>query len=505
MRPVLRNDPLGMRSFRANMAARQKGDLPGHLMRAMDAVGPNAHTVEQQFLMNKVITTRDPENIKAVLSTQHSDWNLGPARGSLNMKVMGENILTHEGQAWKESRAMVRPQFYLSQITDTSLFEKHVGALFLVMKADKEGWTPKLEPFPVFHDLTLDVATEFLFHYSVHSQNRAARSELPEVEGRTIPDLDKFGPALDQATDWVGRVSPMGKWHWIVPSGQFLRNTKIVQELAIWFAHAALQQKLALTKPEGDKQHYYFLKEMSEFTQDPVRLGHEVTGLLFAARTTTAALLSWVFVYLARQPVLYDKLRAAIDEAIGLDHTAPIADMSVLRKCDYLQNCINEGLRLGTPTPFTSREAKQDTTLPTGGGEDGSAPIFVPKGTMIALSFFALHHRSDLYGDDVEEFKPERWENREKGWEMIAFGGGPRACVGRRRSEYPPPSRVQADNSVPEQFALNEASFAIARIVQRYDKIENLDPCKEIKYDMRFTNRPGTGVQVRFHEAKASG
>ena len=72
--------------------------------------------------------------------------------------------------------------------------------------------------------------------------------------------------------------------------------------------------------------------------------------------------------------------------------------------------------------------------LPRGGGEDGEAPVLIPKGSLITLNLFALHHREDLYGDDVEEFRPERWEGRERRLDMIAFGGGPRSCIGREYS-----------------------------------------------------------------------
>ena len=42
-----------------------------------------------------------------------------------------------------------------------------------------------------------------------------------------------------------------------------------------------------------------------------------------------------------------------------------------------------------------------------------------------------MHRRKDYYGEDADEFKPERWEKLRPGWEYLPFNGGPRICLGR--------------------------------------------------------------------------
>ena len=46
------------------------------------------------------------------------------------------------------------------------------------------------------------------------------------------------------------------------------------------------------------------------------------------------------------------------------------------------------------------------------------------------------------------------------------------------------------------------ASYVIARMVQRYDKMEAADWSADLKYDMKFSNRPASGARVRLHEAE---
>lgn len=87
----------------------------------------------------------------------------------------------------------------------------------------------------------------------------------------------------------------------------------------------------------------------------------------------------------------------------------------------YLRACLNESLRLYPVVPLNSREALEDTILPRGGGEDGMAPIFIPKGGLVSWNLWALHRRKDYFGEDAEVFRPERWldedgeEDKEEG------------------------------------------------------------------------------------------
>lgn len=76
--------------------------------------------------------------------------------------------------------------------------------------------------------------------------------------------------------------------------------------------------------------------------------------------------------------------------------------------------------------------ALKDTVVPLGGGPDGKSPLFIPKGWSLAWSVWTMHRRKDFYGEDAEEFKPERWETLRPGWEYLPFNGGPRICIGRK-------------------------------------------------------------------------
>lgn len=82
---------------------------------------------------------------------------------------------------------------------------------------------------------------------------------------------------------------------------------------------------------------------------------------------------------------------------------------------------LNESLRVYPIVTVNSREAVVDTTLRLEGDEDGNSPMFVRKGQTVTWSTYAMHRRKDYYGEDADEYKPERWlgpNGLRPGWEV---------------------------------------------------------------------------------------
>jgi cytochrome P450 len=136
----------------------------------------------------------------------------------------------------------------------------------------------------------------------------------------------------------------------------------------------------------------------------------------------------------------------------------------------------SSALRLWPVVPLNSRFANKNTTIPVGGGPDGKSPIFIPKGRGVSYSVYSMHRRTDIYGADAEEFKPERWETLRVGWGYLPFNGGPRICVG-------------------QQFALTEAGYTIVRLMQTFDFVEARD-ARPWNEGLQLTMSVGNGVKV---------
>ena len=68
-----------------------------------------------------------------------------------------------------------------------------------------------------------------------------------------------------------------------------------------------------------------------------------------------------------------------------------------------------KALRLIPPVPLNERFARKDTVLPHGGGPDGQSPIYVAKGSRVVYSIWAMHRLPEIWGNDGESYRPERW------------------------------------------------------------------------------------------------
>lgn len=198
----------------------------------------------------------------------------------------------------------------------------------------------------------------------------------------------------------------------------------------------SLAKRPSTDKLDNSKARYVLLYELANQTSDKIRMRTELLSSLLAGRDTTASLLSDAWWSISKDPQVWNRLRKEVDALESpLGERRPIFEE--LKDMRYLRAVLNESLRLHAVVPANSRQAVTDTTIPLGGGTDGKSPVFVPKGTIVSYGVDAMHRRKDLFGEDAEEFKPERWldEGEKKGlrvgWEYLPFNGGPRICIGR--------------------------------------------------------------------------
>ena len=102
-------------------------------------------------------------------------------------------------------------------------------------------------------------------------------------------------------------------------------------------------------------------------------------------------------------------------------------------------------------------------------------------------SFYSLHKRKDLFGEDADIFRPERWESmRPAHWSYLPFGGGPRICPG-------------------QQLALTEVGYSIIKIVEAFPAIENRDPVLEFVEHYKLSTESKNGAKVALIAKRSSG
>lgn len=419
----------GVGNLRESLRATAEERGPQYVAETMNNVG--VHTLAVPILDYSLLVTRDPENVKALMSS--GDFDISPTRQKSWWPLMGRGVFTARGEDWKHSRGLVRPQFARDQVQDVTFFEPHVRALLRVLTdRDSQGWTGLVDLSPLFYRFTIDSITEFVYGQSVHTQDPEARAKLSIGLEDNSPDLVNFGHHIDECKEYIDRKGALAKYQWLMSSKKFKNHCTEVQKFVDYFVRQKLSHnddKKRNGPTSSGKPRFVLLDELAKETQDPVTLRSETLHVMIAGRDTSAALLGWVFYFLARNPAAFRRLRAEVIDLFGTKPSGKL-NYNSLWSLNFLQYCINESLRVAAVIPMNERSALRDTTLPRGGGKDGLAPIFVPKGDQVLIPLYAMQHRTDIWGDDVEEWNPDRWNGRKFGWEFIPFGGGPRQCLG---------------------------------------------------------------------------
>ncbi|BDS11317.1 bifunctional cytochrome P450/NADPH--P450 reductase [Aureispira anguillae] len=192
---------------------------------------------------------------------------------------------------------------------------------------------------------------------------------------------------------------------------------------------------------------------------------YQILTFMIAGHETTSGLLSFAFYNLLTHKEWLDKVYREIDGVLGDDLEQEITHRE-LAKMKVIRQVLFETLRLYPPVPVMTLAPTQDTTLKNGAYK-------VPKETSIAVWPYHLHRDKAIWGDDPETFDPnhflpEKVAKRDKD-AFKAFGNGKRACIG-------------------SQFALTEATLALAMILQRYKL--HLDPNYTFGFNETVTLRP---------------
>jgi cytochrome P450 len=454
--------PLGIDVVRRGLQADREQRTPDFVAARFEAMG--RYTWGLSLLGTSNLITAEPRNVQALLATQFDEFIMGSARRTNLKTVLGRSIFAVDGKAWHSARETMRPLFSRENVSRLELLEQHVQTMLRIIETrdqglatDSEGraWSAPISLATLLPCLTMDSATELFLGQSTHSL-KTILGEGHQKDGKHQDEEESFNHAFERMLGILGTRMRLRKLYWLYGNTELKKCVKTLHK----FVDAAMDAADQARDQDSSQLRYDFLESLRARCIDRAEVREQVLGLLAAGRDTTASLIAWVLYCLVRHPRVYEKLRQTVLQTFGTYSTTSGGNITFekLKACRYLQHIMSETLRLHSVVPFNSRCARRDTTLPTGGGPDGTMPVFVPEGTEVNFSTHVLHRRKDLWGEDADEFVPERWEKKRPGttWQYIPFNGGPRICIG-------------------QQFALTEAGYVLVRMVQRYDIIEGLD------------------------------
>lgn len=160
-----------------------------------------------------------------------------------------------------------------------------------------------------------------------------------------------------------------------------------------------------------------FMADTQGLTDDQV--ADNIIGIIFAARDTTASVLTWILKYLAQNPSV---LRAVTEEQEGIVGVGKVKVLSWAdtKNMPITSRVIQETMRVASVLSFTFREAVEDVEY------DG---YLIPKGWKVLPLFRNIHHSSDFF-PEPEKFDPSRFEVAPKPNTFMPFGNGTHSCPG---------------------------------------------------------------------------
>lgn len=423
-------------------------------------------TYNFKILGDDQIFTGEPENVKAILATEFPSFEKGSKFREAMNSVLGSGVFNADGDMWKFHRSISRPFFNRERVTDFEIFAQHSdAAISLMLSRARAGYPVELQDLT--GRFTLDSATDFLFGTCVNS----LESELPypgelanngsKIRNDKTPlsNADEFIRAFNEAqviiSDrvWIGAIWPLFEF-W---KDRSVEPMKVISS----FIDPILSQALSKKKErkalgDGDEsEQATLLDHLVTQTDDTKVIKDEIMNIIVAGRDTTSTTLSYLLYFMALHPDVMNRLREEVLHMVGsTEH--PTYDN--LRDMKYMRAVINETLRLMPPVPVNIRQTVAAVLLPT--KDEHGRHYYVPPHTSVSYSAWFMHRRKDLWGPDAEEFDPDRFIDERVSKYLVSnpfiflpFNAGPRICLG-------------------QQFAYNEVSYFLVRMLQRVKALE---------------------------------
>jgi cytochrome P450 len=344
-----------------------------------------------------------PDHAKHVLADNPLNYHKGMGLAEAR-RVLGDGLLTSEGDLWRRQRRTIQPVFRRERVTDlTGLIVDEANTLIARLEAHAGG-----DPVDVVAEmtrLTLGVVGRGLL-----GADMAAVGDLSEA----------FEAVQDQAMFEMVTLRMFPLW---LPLRRHRHFRAALDQLADVALSLVARHEAEATPGQDD----VISRLVDAYRDEPDadlrrrRLQDELLTILLAGHETTASTLSWTWYLIDRHPEVADKMRTEALDVLG-DRTPQLEDVRGLR---YTTMVIEEVMRLYPPVWGLTRRAVS---------ADKVGGYRVPAGADVMISPYTLH-RNPSFWPDPERFDPQRFDPAVGGaaarrYSYIPFGAGPRVCVG---------------------------------------------------------------------------
>ncbi|URE12660.1 secologanin synthase-like [Musa troglodytarum] len=379
------------------------------------------------------------------------------------VKLLAMGVSTLDGEEWARRRRVINPAFHLEKL-------KEMVPAFLKSCVDMvERWRNLTSPegscevdvWNEFQNLTGDVISRTAFGSSYK-------------EGKKIFELQKEQAVLVME----GARLPYVPGFRFVPTAKNKRRMHINREIKSMLMDMINKKLDSIAKGESTADDLLGL--LVQYSNDRDHGNYSITTddvieecklFYFAGQETTSVLLTWTLILLSIYPTWQQRAREEVASVCGKNSP----DFESTSRLKTVTMILHEVLRLYPPVIGILRRTIKTTKL---GG------FSFPAGIELFLPTLLIHHDRETWGEDAQEFKPERFsEGVSKASRtpngFLPFGWGPRICLG-------------------QSFAMIEAKMALACVLQHFSF--ELSPSYAHAPHAVVTLQPESGAQLILHQ-----
>ncbi len=426
---------------------RMRKDMLGGLSQLRDDFGEIAYFEPggQPFCL-----VQRPEWIHQMLTRDNAQFKKGRFL-EIAKDLLGEGLLTSEGEFHRHQRQLIQPMFYRQMI-------QRYGEIMVVWaERFAQRWQAG-EVIDLAHEmprLTLAVVGEALFGVNIEQ------------------DAQEIGQALENVLDLSIASQPLRRLtrKWPSPSRQrFLRSKQILDDA---IQNIIDKNQDLQSDPEAAPKTLIHILMQARDEQGQgmsnTQIRDEALTLFLAGHETTANAMAWSLYLLSQSPRVEAKLQQELDQVLGQGR----ADVAEMNQLSYTRQILTESMRIYPPAWLLGRRVLNDYQL---------GAYTLPKNTIVIMSQYLNHHDAH-YFSDPEQFIPERWspsfkQSLPKGV-YFPFSMGPRNCIG-------------------EAFAWMEGILMLATLAQHWQF--QLVAGQQIAMHPQVTLRPKFGLKMRLQK-----
>ena len=416
---------------------------------------------EHVYLIN------NPDLIEKILIHDHRNFKKGK-RLQIAKGLLGEGLVTSEGEFHNRQRRLIQPIFHPKQIRSYG----NIMTDYAERMTDSWGDGEVLDINQEMMELTLGIICKSVLNYDITSEAQQVGKALTTCRNYSKRLQNPIGQVLDKVPILPkvrGARKAMKELNTLVYELITDRRSKEI-EYGDLLTRLLRAQDTEIDHNSNSANTENFAGRMSD-----KQVRDEVMTIFIAGHETTANALTWTFYLLSENQDVERQLHEELDTILANRNndgarTRRIVSTDDIPKLQYTEKVFRESMRLYPPVWTIGRYVENDYSV----GE-----YHIPSGSSILMSQFVMHH-DPRYFEEPNRFNPDRWTEEFKThlprFSYFPFGGGIRGCIG-------------------ESFAWMEGILVIATLARKWEMRKV--PTQRVKLDPAITLRPKYGMKMK--------